>query len=387
MGFLRSLFGPPDIDKLKAKMDILGLVMATRNKDDEIKRKAKEALIDLKEAAAGHLLKMLRGKEEDRTSAASLLIDIAFVPKTPLDKLFLMLAKEDWEGLVTLGRDNVRALLQMFQTPTPDNSSAFAAAWVLEAFTPMEALEPLAVCLEEGELGIDSIANHSIIKYGRSGAARLCQSLNDPKVPHGKKIYATHALAMIGPIAVSFLKDVMATRVDDIAAFCAFALGATGDPGIVKAIKNKMREITNPELRGAFEMVADAWANPPDSLIHEINSNNSGMRIMAASSLGFLREQKAAQSFCMALAESNNDAFFAKARAILKIGERDAINALTEQIAESDPARQLIGILAISESKDPLIVGLLIPYQKNPNFMVRMAAGLKLVSFRLSAQQ
>jgi HEAT repeat protein len=225
----------------------------------------------------------------------------------------------------------------------------------------------------------------AIVKYGRAGAERLCRSLNNPKVPQGKKIYATHVLARIGPIAIPFLKDVMATRGDDIAAFCAIALGATGDPGIVEAVKNKKREITNTELREAFEMVATAWANPPDSLIHEINSNNSGMRIMAASSLGFLHEHKAAQLFRSALADTNADAFSAKARAILRIGERDAINALTEQMAASDHSRQLLGILAMSESENPLIADLLIPYQKSPNFMVRMAAGLKLVSFRLRA--
>ena len=382
MGFLNSLFGPPDIEKLKTKTDIAGLVKAAGHKDYETRRKSREALIEFKEAAGDHLLKMLREKEERRTVAASLIKEIAFVPKTGLDRLFLMLADEDWEGLVNLGRQAVPDLLQLFRTSTPDNSSALAAAWSLGIFTPEEALEPLAVCLEEGGPSIDSLAALTLAGYGRTGAERLCRSLNDPKVAPGKKIYATHALARIGPEAVPALKAVLATRTDEIAAYCAITLGACGDPGIVETVRNKKSEISNAEIQEAFELVVSAWANPPDSLIDEVDSYNSGMRIMAALSLGHLRETRAAQPLQSALEDANPDAFSAKARAISKIGDRDAIDALARHVAVSDPPKQMLAILAMSERADPSIADRLIPYQKSPSLMVRMATGLSLVSLR-----
>lgn len=183
----------------------------------------------------------------------------------------------------------------------------------------------------------------------------------------------------MGPGGVPVLNEVMAAGKDNIAAYCAIALGATGDPRIVGAVQSKKKEISvfNTELREAFDLVLRAWASPPDSLIRELQNPNAGLRIIAATALGHLRERRASLPLLSALDDTNPDAFSAKVRAIVKIGDRESVGNLAKKVEGLELERQFLGILALSEGTDPGIPDILTSFQSSPKFQVRMAAGFK----------
>jgi hypothetical protein len=97
-----SLFGPPNIEKMKARRDVKGLIKALRNHNWRIQTSAHDALKEIGAAAMPSLIKALHDhRHEVRMSAAEALVAIYRSGKLDVDSKQLILAHQ-----ATIQQDN-----------------------------------------------------------------------------------------------------------------------------------------------------------------------------------------------------------------------------------------------------------------------------------------
>jgi hypothetical protein len=97
VGFFRALFGPPDIDALKASQNVGGLIGAASHKDALVRDKAVEALVSLRPAATDALLKQLSSvRESDRQIAARVLGQLGWQPNGADERVAFLIAGGEW---------------------------------------------------------------------------------------------------------------------------------------------------------------------------------------------------------------------------------------------------------------------------------------------------
>lgn len=73
-----GIFGKPNIGKMKEKGDVKGLIKALKDKDPDVSRRAKSALIEMGQTSVEPLEKALGDKDSDvRRGAAVALAEVA----------------------------------------------------------------------------------------------------------------------------------------------------------------------------------------------------------------------------------------------------------------------------------------------------------------------
>ncbi|MGB9872500.1 MAG: HEAT repeat domain-containing protein, partial [Anaerolineae bacterium] len=94
------LFGPPNIEKMKARGDVKGLIKALGyEKDWEIRRDAARALGELKDARAVEpLIAALKDKDSDvREAAAEALDRLGWKPEQDENGAWYWIGKQNWQ--------------------------------------------------------------------------------------------------------------------------------------------------------------------------------------------------------------------------------------------------------------------------------------------------
>jgi len=90
MGFFGKRFKPPDTEKLKEKKDIKGLIKALRNRKNEVREGAADALVEMGEEAVEPLIKAFGGYSAKNLSFyASILVRIGEPAVQPLIEALL----------------------------------------------------------------------------------------------------------------------------------------------------------------------------------------------------------------------------------------------------------------------------------------------------------
>ena len=181
MSFLRGLSGPPDVEKLKAKKDVQGLIKALAyKKDAQVRRAATEALGELHEECALQALEAALGDPEPAVRQSAV-----------------------W-AIAALGESALRPLTEVLCSGTTDDREA--AAWALARM---------------GEPGVNVVVSVLFWRPGeRSCAVAALASIGAPAIGHLVQALggygvegAVEALVQIGAPAIEPLVSLRDTSV------------------------------------------------------------------------------------------------------------------------------------------------------------------------------
>ncbi|RPI92826.1 MAG: HEAT repeat domain-containing protein [Chloroflexi bacterium] len=279
-----GLFGPPDIEKLRTRNDMKGLIKAlSYKKDDKIRLDAAEALGMIGVPAIQPLLIALKNEKIWQSRAAEALAKIGVPAVEPLAK-----ALHD-------GEYDVR----------------HAAAEALRMIGDASAVKPLLEVLKDD--GHDN--DHTL----RGEAAEALGEIGD--------------VSAVGPLIVA-LKD----REKYMRQTAAEALGKIGDARAVQPLIRSLKD-TNDDVRSnvaeALGAIGDLQAFEP--LLLALEDSSEYVRMSAAEALGEMGEAAAIQPLIALLRDQNDGVRIAAKAALEKLDYSDDPGA-TEAVANAEAA-------------------------------------------------
>lgn len=202
----------PNVEKMKKKQDVEGLIKALKHKDGAVQKRAIEALVDIGEPAIDPLIQALKhedwrvrdsatetlGKIGDaraveplvqvlmagghpRRAIADALDRLAWQPSNDAEKARYLIAKKRWHELIGLGRQAVEPLLRVLKPGSGviiENVRKIATHTL--ARLGEQAVEPLIQALEDKEWVVRLSAAEALGKIGDVRAVEpLTQALKD----------------------------------------------------------------------------------------------------------------------------------------------------------------------------------------------------------------
>ncbi len=217
------LFGPPNIEKLKAKRDVAKLIKALRHKNYTVRRSAERALCEVGDAQAVEpLLHILKDAGEDgrvRGSSADVLSKIGGA--LALEQLLALLRDKDED-------EEVRCL----------------SARALGNSGTTRALEPLLAVLKDVDEN-PRVRKWAINALGSIGDARATELLLVPLNDADKHVrkWSAEALGKIGDArAVEALLDQLHDFDSDVRMKVVEALGKIGDSRAVEPLRGALKD-------------------------------------------------------------------------------------------------------------------------------------------------
>jgi len=272
---MMSLFGPPDVEQLKAKQDVRGLIKALDyQKDGDIRKTAAQALGGLKDAsafeplvaalkdgdglvrrAAVHALGELKDAravepliaalrdEFVRSEAAQALADLKDV--RAVEPLIAALkdskySTEQSACAKALGRlKDARAVAPLIEA-LANNGTIPAAAEALGELGDHRAIEPLVAKLGIGIMTANEQLVPALVKLGQESLEPLLGALRDGK-KRDMRVYAAQTLGLLGdPGAVEPLIKALDDTDAMVFQAVAKALGMLRDQRAVKPLISKL---------------------------------------------------------------------------------------------------------------------------------------------------
>ena len=399
------LFGPPNIEKLKAKDNIKGLIKALQYQKDEFVRskaagalgqigahEAVEPLIaalkdksrDVRKAAAGALAQIgdpaavdpLIAALDDvneavRIQAAQALARIG--DARAVDALSALLNDRD----VKIREEAAKAMYDLGWRPKRDRVSA--AYWIARGnwgecvgigSAASEAVSyALARFTEQRQQAIDAL--------GRIGDTRAIQTLiaqAERDKPAAER--ARQALAKIGPAAIApLLKSQDSTKgrgeLEIIAQMGIQAVGPLID------ILSEGDPKTSPVAMGALERIGDQRAVEP--IIALLDHGDWFVRNRAIAALSRLKGERAVDALCAELGnkESANRRYII-AQALGEIGHVKAIEPLTRALEDTDPDIRRSAASSLGQIRSPHAIEPLLASLDDPDSTVIAAAASAL---------
>lgn len=321
-----GIFGPPNVEKMKAMRDIEGLVKAlSYNKDSN-----RIEHIKVRKEAATAL-----GEIGDTRAVQPLIA--ALVSSAP------DVAKEAQDALVRLGKPAVEPLISVLGRD--ENLSAVAAQVLLRIGLP--SLQPLSTALGRsyGDAHLAKAVVGVLVRLGAPAVEPLIAALDDnnrqvrmvvaeglgrlgdPRAVNPLLHIAMHigedatmaaaAIVKIGPRAVEPLITALEDENPNVRNAAAEALGKLGDPRAIKPLNIALRD-HKIDTKGTEALVKLNVADAVEPLLEMLKDGNSDIRRTAAVSLGDLREARAVQPLITLLKDSNGDVRKAAATALVR---------------------------------------------------------------------
>lgn len=274
-----ALFGPPNVDKMKEKKDVQGLVKALGyEKDNGIRESAARAL----------------GEIGDKR-AVEALIDV--------------LNDRDWEKR----RENkpVRC----------------AAAIALGHIGDLRAVRPLAETLDDYKMEVDRPAKDALIEIGAPSVVDEVMAVINDLMNLKNDAYAFEVLSSLGKTAVEPLIPYLEHEVKNVRYAAVISLGNIGDPRavepLIKVLRDSVEHIRSRAAR-ALGQIGDTRA--VEALTLALEDSWSDMRRAGAEALGNIGDPLAVYPLVNALKKDPKEKAYAAALA--KIDTQEAREAL-----------------------------------------------------------
>ncbi len=343
---LFGLFGPPDVNKLKVKCDVTGLIKALNYEDSaDVRMNAATALGELRDSrAVDPLITTLKDKDiEVRRKSATALGQIgdikAVFPLVALlkysDKVLRSCAIE---GLKKMGLPALDLLILSLEKK--DYSVRSDAAMALGEIGDARAIKPLLKTLRRtdrevvealGKLGWkptndeDSawywIAKHdwkNCIAVGAPAVLPLLEILNSGSGYMRKD--AAYALGQIGdPRATESLIDALRDRDYELRNRAIYALGRIGQPAVNRLIEAFKSNNTN-EYQGAAEALEKIGRPAVEPLIALLNDENSTKKQRIIDILGKIKDPRSIDPLIVNLRNRNKYVRKTSAEALENLG-------------------------------------------------------------------
>ena len=356
--------GDPDIEKIKAKRDVKGLIKALRNKKADIRSKAAQALGEIRDARAIEpLLTSLRdGDRNMRWQAGEALEKLGWVPKNEVERITSLVAMRRWDELVNAQEPSIRALLtayekadwRLFPYPlaalweigkpavptlvdTIKDKSAHRAARVLSGqalggIDDTRGIEALvAFYIDENEnKDHREVVGVALELQGERALAPMMSALTSGELIFDVFAQTATILGHIGKPAVKGLIDALRDERKGVYVPATLALFATGDPKAVDALRSEPPE-KDALLKGDIALFLEHFTPLSiERLLLNIKNTDVTIRKIATIALGNTGDCRAVEPLTLA-ARSDTDegirlsASFSLGKLINCLGVRDTL--------------------------------------------------------------
>jgi HEAT repeat protein len=294
-----GLFGPPNIEKLKAKKNVKGLIKALQYKNKgKVRRQAADALAVLGDVKAAEPLIHALKDEYVRWDAANALAKIGGPAVEPL----------------------IRALTN------EDSNVRLGAARALGYIGNARAVEPLIHALKDEYVRWEAVAC-----LGKIGDARAAEPLSLVLLNNADRIFSQmtddqedavrRALSRIGEPAVEPLIQVLYKCAGARNPYSIiYALADLGEPAVEPLI-NALKDNDKDVRRGAaiaLGEIGDVRAVEP--LINALKDNDKRVRSEAVIALGEIGDVRAVEPLINALEDNDGNVRIGAVKALCKIG-------------------------------------------------------------------
>jgi HEAT repeat protein len=406
-----GIFGPPDVEKLKSKHDVKGLLGALKYRDSAaIRKNAALALVDILPASPGKALAnavpvLIAALEDGDPGVVNACVQAlgavgqpAFMPllsnlRAPGERsreasaraLGRIVTGLTDPSLLKLSGDPLAALLR---DPTP--SVRRAASWSLgrihNRLEPAQrslVLESLILALRDPASEVRETAAASL---GRSESTRairpLVSALEDdsPAVrktaaeglaalgwnPMDNLEKATHAIArqeweaaaQFGPAAAPALIRVLTGGDTASRVSAAQVLGKTGSPEVIEPLVKALKDQEEAVRIAAAAALEQAGAPAAvDALLVAIRDRDRDVRMAVALALAHTHDPRAVSPLMNLLRAPDKQMSAAAAKALVGLGSH-AVPALLQMLSESDPAAQDTAAQALTQLGAPAVMDL-----------------------------
>ena len=369
------LFGPPDVKKLTAKRDLKGLIKAIGYPDSDVSARAIQGLKELGDAAIGVLLDQLRSPDERiRTSASAMLERLEWKAQNNEERVWSLIAKEDWVTLVQMDVEAVPSLVRIMRDPSSGDVLRLAIVISLAAMAGPAAVSTLAQAPDEltgpsvmalGLSGCSDEAIRALAQAMKSGAAEIV------------KIQVSYYLGSCGVPAFDALVDVIATGGGIAPIWAVLAFGVTGDPRVPRVLES-LRGTRDPDFNKCVDMTAQAIQDPPGSLIAALSSPIARMRVLAAVALGNRRGKETVPALVAATHDADAEVKGQAVIALGKIGAPTANDALITLLGDANAAIRIFAIRSLAAIGDRSGLDAVAMLQSDPVMSVRAQAMLAM---------
>ena len=362
-----SLFGSPNIEKMKAKRDIQGLVKALHSQNLQQVKTSAEALIQI---GGEGLNLLLQDRDPNVRKVVSALIKDINIPTdiNPSTLAWIVVLKQNWSKttdlslneIVSLGRAAVAPLCFVLKENDYDTARYYSAK-ALGQIGDLMALETLIAALKD--------ENYDV----RKGAAEALGKIGD-----GRASDALYAALNVSDLNVrSTVKEVVKSTVKD----AIIAIGAPGLESSCNALKNNDAGIR----RVAADVLGES--RDPEAVIPLINAlkdNDEYVPDQARKSLIKIG-LTAVVPLCDALKDNNQNVRGGAAFVLGKIGTEIAVESLCLSLKDSDYLVRLKAIEALENIGSVKAVGPLVDVLKDRDSRVRRLAAKALKKIGLPA--
>jgi HEAT repeat protein len=307
------LFGPPDIEKLKATGNIKGLIKALNyKKDATIRQTAAQALVEM-----GHA-----------RDAVESLDKLGWQPDKSEVGAAYWVAKRQWDKCVEIGAPAVEPLGTAFK----DGNARvrLSVVNVLGKIDDARAIELLVTALGDDVEYVRKNATESLVEIGAPAVEPLIAALKNDNV----SLVAAEVLGEIGDTqAVEPL--IAALKDDKVSHVAAQALGKIGDVGAVEPLITALKEGGFKRLfyAQALGEIGDARAvEPLIATLKDIDDTMIGQMVIMA--LGEIGDARAVEPLIATLKDIDNPLIgSAVITALGEIGDARAVEPLVAALA------------------------------------------------------
>lgn len=410
MGFLKSLFGPPDIDSLRQKGDVRGLIKAARYGDAAVQARALEALTGLGGVATSTLLEMtLSEKARERANAIELFDRLGWKPDSPDEKTLFLIAKDKWDEVGALGDAAIPAMTAGirdekwdFHTRTlaaaalgyrgdPTAAKALAGAYTAALLRCARFRDQMkgvvGASTPEDWLAFCVVAQIALSRLGRESAQGLVDELEKLWLFSDGVVDVAQCLAMIGQPAVEPLTEVLRAssaprdqHQNRVLACLVLGLGSSGEPGVESLLLGLAP--FNSDSREAVKLSLRIVTAASESLIGDLGDQRPEVRLAAAAALANRGERAAIPGLVHLLGDRHAPPQLMATIGLGKLGGPAATEALCLQLKAPETARKTLTIMALQQIGGPAVVEALEPVRSDPSGLVKSLAELTIANLQ-----
>jgi HEAT repeat protein len=214
---------------------VLPLIEALADDDSDTHLGVAYALREIGQIAIPHLVRALRSSDRMvRTRVAEILSDLRWKPNDDTERLYHLIALEEWIEVAEFGSNAIEPLIDTLQSANTQ-TQWHAARTLGEIGAP--AVGPLVDLLRDEDPQVRSLAEMALGGIGAPAVDPLIQSLHDPCLRDG----AAAALVRIGDPAVEACVSSLNDSSADSGEVRCEILVAIGEPAVAPLLHEMMR--------------------------------------------------------------------------------------------------------------------------------------------------
>lgn len=378
MGIFDSLF-KPNVEKLKAKGDVKGLIRAIKSEDVHVRRRAAEVLGEIGAAnAVDSLVATLIHDDEDvRLCAAEVLEKMNFEARNEFEQILLLIAKRRGNDLVKfpvsslikpiidpasiypkieadpsdymanlfsiyvmaalweIGKPAVPSLIAVVEDRNRACSCRCFGCVALGAIADPQSIEPLMIILRDRteDMYVRENAVLALMCMGKQVLEPMLAVLRDKDADVYGLAAACQILMTIGKPAIEGLIRALEDERYKVRSFATIALAGIGDPCVIESL-HSMKTDRNKEVRKNALFLLQEIGNPSvDSYRSLLFHYDNVCKQVAAAALGNIGDSRAVED--LALATYHEDL----------MAQAFALHSLAKMISEPKARAILIGAL------------------------------------------